>query len=348
MSFYDEVRKKFPMQLEVIEQAKKDDKIAHAYLIQSEVEKDRNDFALALVQLASCPESSSGAPCGVCRICRTIENGTYSGLNKVTPEGKSYQIKVGDIENPQENSIRYFTSSFALTNIDSARKKSGIIYDADRMNDEAQNALLKTLEEPPPESIIVLVTGNSGILLPTTISRCRSIVLPAGHITFDFAGANELFTLLFEAFNAGEDSIKLEDCAAKIINIAASLKDEAEQQTAAQWQEKIEAVKEIDDRIAKKMIKSMEDNASGAYMSKRKMFLSAIQCFYSQLFLLSQGIDKKLLSNPEFFDDIEINSPIDTDHALKAVQLSEKFISSLKFNVNESLAIRSFIFNINI
>ena len=348
MSFYDEVKKRFVLQLEALEKAKLENKIAHAFLIQSAVAKDRNDFAIALAQLASCPESRNGKPCTVCRICRTIENGTYSGLVKVSPEGKAYQIKVGEPENPQENSIRYFTSSFSLTNIDEAKKKTGIIFDADRMNAEAQNALLKTLEEPPPESLIMLVSGNSGMLLPTTISRCRIIDLPSRHIDFDFAGADKLYPLLYQAFNANDDSLQLEQCAAAVSEIAASLKEEAERETELQWQEKIDAVKEIDERIAKKMIKSMEDTGSGLYIGKRKMFLNAIQCFYSQLFMLSQGIEISALPNPEFFDNISISSDIDADKALNAVQAAEKLIFSFNFSVNESLAIRSFIFNINI
>ena len=347
MSFYDDVKKRFPLQLEALEKAKKENKIAHAFLIQSAIEKDRNDFAIALAQLASCPESRNGAPCSVCRICRTIENGTYSGLVKVTPEGKAYQIKVGEPENPQENSIRYFTSTFSLTNIDEAEKKTGIIFDADRMNAEAQNALLKTLEEPPPESLIMLVTGNSGILLPTTISRCRIIDLPSLHIEFDFAGAEKLYPLLYQAFNANNDTLQLEQCAAAITDIAAALKTEAEKETEEKWQSRIDAIKEIDERIAKKMTKSMEDSGSGLYIGKRKMFLNAIQCFYSQLFMLSQGIDISVLPNPEFFNNITLTTAIDADKALNAVQAAEKLVFNFNFSINEALAIRSFIFNIN-
>lgn len=346
MSFYDDVRKRFPLQLEALEKAVQENKIAHAYLIKSEIPSDRNDFAVALAQLASCPNSKNGAPCTVCRICRTIENGTYSGLVKVTPEGKAYQIKVGEPENPQENSIRYFTSTFSLTNIDSAKKKTGIIYDADRMNAEAQNALLKTLEEPPPESLIMLVTGNAGILLPTTISRCRAITLPAKHIDFDFAGADKLYPLLFDAFNA-QDGQTLERTAAAIIDIASSLKEEAEKENEARWLDKINAVKEIDERIAKKMTKSMEDSGAGLYIGKRKLFLQAIQCFYSQLFMISQGISVQNLPNPEFFDNIQLNASTDPDKALRAVELAEKMNAAFFYAVNEPLAIRSFIFNIN-
>ena len=347
MSFYDDVRKRFLLQLEALEKAKIEKRIAHAYLISSEIEKDRNDFAIALAQLANCPDSCNGAPCTVCRICRNIENGTFSGLAKVNPEGKAYQIKVGEVENPQENSIRYFTSCFTLTNIDTSERKTGIIYDADRMNAEAQNALLKTLEEPPPESLIILTSGNAGMLLPTTISRCRTITLPVKHLSFDFAGAEKLYPVLFEAFNAGNDTIKLEQCAASVIDIAAALKTEAENESEAQWREKIDSVREIDERIAKKLTKSMEDSQSGLYIGKRKMFLNAIQCFYSEMFMIAQGIEVKNLPNPEFFNNINIEKEIDADKALHAVQLAEKMIASFYYSVNEPLAIRSFIFNIN-
>ncbi len=347
MSFYDDVKKRFPIQLEALEHAKKEDRIAHAFLISSAIEKDRNDFAAALALLAACPESINGIPCGVCRTCTNITNGTYSNLAKVTPEGKAYQIKVGESENPQENSIRYFTSTFDLTNIDSGRKKIGIVYDADRMNAEAQNALLKTLEEPPPESLIMLLTGNAGTLLPTTISRCRKITLPSVHISFDFANAAELYPVLFEAFNADSDPLKLERCAATVIEIASMLKDEAEKENSAVWLPKIDAVKEIDERIAKKMAKAMEDSGAGLYIGKRKLFLNAIRSFFSELFLISQGIEISQLPNPEFFDNIKITSPIDPDKALRAVKAAEKLVFNFNFPVNEALAVRSFIFNIN-
>ena len=91
----------------------------------------------------------------------------------------------------------------------------------------------------------------------------------------------------------------------------------------------------------------MEDSQSGLYISKRKMFLNAIQCFYSEMFMIAQGIEVKNLPNPEFFDNINIEKETYADKALHAVQLAEKMIASFYYSVNEPLAIRSFIFNIN-
>jgi len=67
----------------------------------------------------------------------------------------------------------------------SAKYKTGIILEAQRMTTEAQNALLKTLEEPPAHSVLILTAPSAKILLPTTVSRCQIVRLPA-EIDLDF------------------------------------------------------------------------------------------------------------------------------------------------------------------
>lgn len=346
MNNYEKIKDKYPEMVKALENARSVNRLAHAFLIQADLATSRNQFASALAMIACCPNSKNGVPCQVCHICRGIESDTYADMAKVTPEGKAFFIKVGDTVNPALNSIRGFTESFYLTKISSANKKVGIIYDAERMNAEAQNALLKTLEEPPKDSLIILASGNPKTLLPTTISRCHLITLCDKKIEFDFAGNRELFKSLWEVFNADGDMMKLEFGAASILEVANKLKDDAAIANEAEFAPKIEVAKEFDERLAKRLSLLMADNAVGLYIGKRQQFLSAIHSFFAQLALLAGGAKLEELPNKEIFDSLDMTKDISLERALNAVQLADQLIYSFKFFVNEPLAIRNFIFNL--
>jgi DNA polymerase III delta prime subunit len=348
MSNFDEIKLKYPELIKALSNAVKNNRLAHAFIVQGDMAESRNKFASALAQIGCCPnKKENGEPCQVCNICRAIDSDNYADMVKVTPEGKAYQIKVGDVVNPGANTIRYFTDSFYFSKISSAERKVGIIYEADRMNSEAQNALLKTLEEPPKESLLILVTAKPKSLLPTTVSRCHLLTLMDKKLYFTFEHQGELFAALYDAFTANGDLVKLESAASKIIEIAENLKGEASEKVENEFLPKIEQAKEFDERLAKRLTQLMSDNAVGRYIGERLQFLSAIYCFYAQLALLAEGADFEKLPNNEVFDNLDVkNLEIPLEKALNAVKLVENLMYSFNFFVQEPLAIRNFIFNI--
>ncbi len=97
------------------------------------------------------------------------------------PAGKTREIKIGKADAPDENTMRDFISRLALSPT-VARRKVGIVYEADRMNTATSNAFLKTLEEPPGRSTLILLTTRPYALLPTIRSRCLHFrFTDAGH-----------------------------------------------------------------------------------------------------------------------------------------------------------------------
>ena len=151
--------------------------------------------AIALAQALNCerpvpwPDSApdeSGAPgasgtdgCGECGACRRIARGVHADLLMIAP-GDSGSIKVDQIrEAIDRSSYRPFEG----------RRRVVIVDEADALMGEAQNALLKTLEEPPPASIFVLATPRSDLLLPTVRSRCQ-------RLRFGALSASEIAALL--------------------------------------------------------------------------------------------------------------------------------------------------------
>ena len=127
--------------------------------------------AISLAQFFNCLSPSAGDPesapdaCGHCTVCRRIARGVHADVLLIEP-GDSGSIKVDQARGAIERSAyRPFEG----------RRRVVIVDDADAMEAPAQNALLKTLEEPPAASTFVLVTGRPDLLLPTVRSRCQRV-----------------------------------------------------------------------------------------------------------------------------------------------------------------------------
>ena len=127
--------------------------------------------AISLAQFFNCLSPSAGdaesAPdaCGHCTVCRRVARGVHADVLMIEP-GDSGSIKVDQVRGAIERSAyRPFEG----------RRRVVIVDDADAMEAPAQNALLKTLEEPPAASTFVLVTGRPDLLLPTVRSRCQRV-----------------------------------------------------------------------------------------------------------------------------------------------------------------------------
>lgn len=123
----------------------------------------KKQVALWYAMLVNCPEDSP--PCGRCISCRKIQKGLHPDVKVIT---KSEDRKVITIDQArrevmEEAHFKPFEGRFRVFVID----------DAHLLNDQAQNALLKVLEEPGPNVIIILVTSRQEDLLPTIRSRCR-------------------------------------------------------------------------------------------------------------------------------------------------------------------------------
>jgi DNA polymerase III subunit delta' len=144
-------------------------RLRHAYLFTGPPGVGRSTLALRLAQAVNCQESPSpGEPCLSCRSCKTIENLSHPDLVVVQAEQKGGAIRV--------NQIREIQHSLSLTPFE-ARYRVAIFLRFEEANLHAANALLKTLEEPPPQVIIMLTAESGGQLLPTIESRCEKIRL---------------------------------------------------------------------------------------------------------------------------------------------------------------------------
>jgi DNA polymerase III subunit delta' len=140
-------------------------RLPHALLFAGPAGVGKGLAAIELAKSVLCAKAKLLA-CGRCPSCHRVDALTHADLNIVTvPEGKS--------EIPVEG-IRALSARLAESPLEGTRKVA-IIDPADRMSPEGQNGFLKTLEEPPADTTIILVAENTDALLPTVRSRCRRI-----------------------------------------------------------------------------------------------------------------------------------------------------------------------------
>ncbi|MBW2061820.1 MAG: DNA polymerase III subunit delta' [Deltaproteobacteria bacterium] len=144
------------------------ERLPHALLITGPTGVGKHTFALALAQAVNCERPESGEACGVCSACDKIGRGVHPDVVEIEPEGRTQVIKIVRIrELRTQVSFRPFEG----------RTKVFLIREAQKMHEASANALLKTLEEPPPVSLIILTAPEEGDLLPTVVSRCLRLGL---------------------------------------------------------------------------------------------------------------------------------------------------------------------------
>ncbi len=131
-------------------------------------EKAADAFAAALL----CRAPDPGGACGTCPDCRLLAAGSHPNLLRVVPENRN--ILIGDIRRLQEElALKAFSD----------RRRVALVVPADRMTVQAANALLKTLEEPPRATHLLLVSHRLSQLPPTIVSRCQKV--PFSPLTAD-------------------------------------------------------------------------------------------------------------------------------------------------------------------
>ena len=144
------------------------DRLPHALLISGAVGVGKHWLGDWLIGLLHCRRPAGGRSCGQCETCRQHQAGSHPDLLKLEPEEAGKDIRI--------DAVRDACFELALTSRYSGYRVL-VIQPADAMNWYSANALLKTLEEPPPNALLVLLTERPNALPATVRSRCRKIRL---------------------------------------------------------------------------------------------------------------------------------------------------------------------------
>jgi DNA polymerase III delta' subunit len=171
--------KDFPQQsqsIALLQRALQHGRLAHAYLFTGHHLEDLEALAGVLAKAINCQQPLKGAhfhtdSCDRCPSCRKIDHNTHPDIHWVRPESKSRVITVEQMRNlMKEIQLKPGEADF----------KVAIIVAADRLRVEAANAFLKTLEEPPAKSILILLSTDPQRVLETILSRCLRLNFTGG------------------------------------------------------------------------------------------------------------------------------------------------------------------------
>ena len=155
--------------IQYIENAINSGKVSHAYILNGDKGAGKKLLAKLFAMSLQCeaPEADGDA-CGSCHSCMQAKTDNHPDIIQVTHE-KPGTVGIDDVRKQitSDVDIRPYSSKYKIY----------IVADADKMTEAAQNALLKTIEEPPEYVVIILLTENAEILLPTIRSRCVMLKL---------------------------------------------------------------------------------------------------------------------------------------------------------------------------
>lgn len=143
--------------------------VRHAYLFTGPQGVGRRTLAIRLAQALNCPQpSASGEACGVCQTCHQIEHMQYPDLEVIQAEQRGGTLRVDQVRELQRH--------VALAPYQGKYRVALLLF-FEEANANTANALLKILEEPPAQVVIILTAESAELLLPTIVSRCEVIRL---------------------------------------------------------------------------------------------------------------------------------------------------------------------------
>lgn len=142
------------------------DRVGHAYIFDGARGMGKKTLAITFAKALQC-ENGKGIPCGSCRACKSIDSGDNADVFFISSKKKTIGVDVMRDEVIERANTKPFCSKYKIF----------IITEGEKLTEQAQNSILKTIEEPPSYGIFILLTTNYRMFLETIISRCSLIRL---------------------------------------------------------------------------------------------------------------------------------------------------------------------------
>lgn len=249
-------------------------RLAQAYIVAAPPRGPGSELAVRVLQLIYC--QSPDRPCGLCRQCNEAAAHTHPDVLWVEPQKKSRIISV---EQMRDVGRRIYHTSFA------GGWKACVLLGADRLGQEAANAFLKTLEEPPARSIFLLLTDSPQFLLPTIVSRCQRIALSGDYGALPEQWRSEALAVLTDT--RGKGSVASLAGSDRMVALLKEIRKEAEEEEAAKLSG------ETEDASAE----LLDARTSARYREMRTSLLRLILRWQRDVLLLVSGGDEGLVHN---------------------------------------------------
>jgi DNA polymerase III subunit delta' len=313
-------------QLESIRAALANQRLHHAYLFAGPEGVGKRTIAIAFAKAIHCSERADDY-CGRCANCASIIDSNHADVRVVQPLTGKKEIGIHQVRE-LERELRY--RSF------SGKHKVAIVDPASLMNVSAQNALLKTLEEPPQNSLIILVTPNAGGLLPTLRSRCL-------RLSFAPLPRQQVATFLQKKQSvSAEDADFLAAMSMGSIGVAANLDQATLIEKRRIWVEKLGALRGGDYQGAINAAEALAANREDALE-----FLKWAESWYRDLLIHGVTGAADALVNLDMMPQIEQSSAeCGADRALAALVRISGATAGIQRNLNRRMVLEKFLFGL--
>ncbi len=295
-------------------------RLPHAYLFLGSEGVGKKLTALTLAQVLNCAEGGTDF-CGRCSGCHKVSNALHPDVVLIEP-GDNGSIKIEEVRHLQEK-IAYKPFE--------GRVKVWIIDQAEKLTPQAANCLLKTLEEPPEHSLLILIASQASALLPTVISRCQQV-------NFARLTASVIKQLLLE-----------QGVAPEVLELGVALADGGLSRVSQEQLEEFRACREEALGYLQGQRGAFEDVfvLSDKLAKNKEQIEQLIQLFnlwYRDLLLLKLGLGKDLLVNQDKF--VQLNQQAEglelplIQQRLERIQQS--FVA-LQYNANSRLVLENML-----
>lgn len=312
---------------EQLQRSLKNGRLAHAYLFVGAAGSGKQAMAKTLAKALNCLKKDHDS-CDACDSCRRIEAEEHPDVYWLKPESKSRRIRVEQVRE-FENKVNLRSSM--------GRMKVGIILDADCMGEEASNAFLKTLEEPPPQTIILMLSAQPQRLLPTILSRCLKISFGPVTDQDEAAWRGRLDPLLQEFVGSGASRVVKSYWL--LAGITALLQESRETIRKAAEAE-AESTENLDADAREKLEDQMEARVEGRYREERERLLEELYLWFADVLLHVEGADGKLLARPASSATTrQMAQRLSWQEASANVEAIEQIREALARNISEPLAL---------
>ncbi len=330
----------FPQQQQVVQLLQRSlerGRLGHAYLFSGDSLEELQAVAETLAKTLNCSEPSRGRLgqghavdcCDRCSSCRRIHEALHPDIQWIRPESKSRVVRI--------EQIRDLLQSFHLKPAE-AQYKVAIIVAADRMNEQAANAFLKTLEEPPTRSILVLISTNPQRLLETIVSRCLRLHF-AGTAGAKADPAHLEWLAAFAKAAVAEKSLLgryrlLGGLLARLAKLKEGIEEDLNTRSP------LNKYDDLDPDLREKWEDELSAAVEAEYRRQRGEILTTLEWWLRDVWLRTLETGAELCSFPQLAEEAAgVARRLTTEDALRNLITLERTQTLLHTNVQEALAL---------
>lgn len=322
-------------------------RLGHAYLFTGHQMEELEDMARVLAKALNCQQPPRRAAngfaldcCDSCLSCRKIQDGLHADVMWLRPESKTRVIKVSQIVPRQDSDGRSLSEMVYKTSIE-GRYKVGIIVAADRMNKEASNAFLKTLEEPPPQCVFILLSTEPDRLLETILSRCLRLNFAGAAAARADAATIQWLQVWGElAANGNRSLLSRYRLLGVLSQRLAALREEVEEKLTAQ--SPLNKYTDAEPALKEKWEEELKAAIEGEYRGRRAELIAVLGWWLRDVWMQASGFSGQPLSFPQCATHTAaVARRLKPANALANLEVMEKLQRMLHTNVQEALALEA-------